>query len=187
MPASLSAPFSVTPLISLANQLRSNPKDGETLAKTVRQIGVYIQQISNQLDTAGFSVDQLGHLSILAQDIRELTSRFGYEDPPDIQYFSAATYRVPFLGRWMRLSNTSAGPLTLTSTPTIATPAPNIYSRGPIVELCRVGSQAIVLQDHGTLANSGLALGAATRSLGTISLRFVGDRGLWVEQWYSAA
>jgi hypothetical protein len=180
---------SVASLITFANQLRANPKNGDILAAALMQISKDMASVSQLLVGAGFSVDQLGNISLPAQDITELTTRFGYEDPAGIQYFSAVTYRIPFMGRWMRLSNTHAGTLVLTSTPTIAIPNPSIANRGPVLELLNIGANALTLQDNGTLSGSALHLGATTRTLAqrqSISLRYSNDIGGWIEQWYSA-
>jgi hypothetical protein len=189
MPVSLAPNISVAPILNLGGQLRVKPNNGPVLAEALKQISGTLQQISHQLSDAGFSVDQLGNLYIAVQEIREITSRFGYEDACDIQYFSATSYSIPFLGRWMRLKNTSGGSVTLASTPTIATPAPDVASSGPILEILNVGTQNFVLPDHGTLANSGLGLGASTRTIGpreSIGFRYSADFGLWLERTYSA-
>lgn len=178
--------FAPAALVTYANILRQNPRDGATLAKALQRICTDENALANQLAAAGFETDQLGNLSFVSTTflIRELISRFQYEDPPDIQRIGGATAAIAFTGRWMRLLNTTVGSVTLTSTPTIGDPPANIAGRAPIAELFNVGAQNIVVQDQGTLAGSNLRLSANTITLGTrdsLILRYSSDIGDWVQ------
>ena len=82
------------------------------------------------------------------------------------------------------LTNGTGGLLTMTSTPIIAD-----GRDGDQVLLVNIGTQSIALRDQGTLANSGLRLQAATRTLTTrqsLALLFSVVIGDWLELYYSA-
>ncbi len=84
----------------------------------------------------------------------------------------------------MRLNNTSGGPLTLTSTPTVADPPDSAGAMAQLIILYNRSTDNITLQDRGTLANSNLRLGAATRTLGTgdsITLLWAVNLSDWIE------
>lgn len=186
-----SAPLAPQALNNYANQIRRDPRNAEIVAKAIQQAGENDNALANQLQDAGFTFSHAGQLYYLGPplEIREIVSRFHYQDPPDAFRIGAAGTGIPFLGEIMRLVNTTGGSLTLTHTPTVATPNPSIAGRLPIVRLLNVGTQNLVLQDRGTLAGSGLALGAATRTIAprqTLVLMYSNDLSLWVEQNYAA-
>lgn len=75
--------------------------------------------------------------------------------------------------------NDTAGSITLTSTPTIASGA-----NGQICKIMNIGTQNIVLQDQGTLAGSNLRLTANTITLtprDSIELIYLTDFGDWMQ------
>lgn len=83
------------------------------------------------------------------------------------------------------IRNVTGGSITLTSTPTLA----DDNDGARIVIMGATGStQNIVLQDQGTLPNSNLRLGAATRTITArdiLILRFVSNVGDWVEESFN--
>lgn len=101
--------------------------------------------------------------------------------PPTAQAIAAATdtitvgdadYNAP-------ISNTTGGSITLTSAPTIAN-----GTDGEEILLYNVGTQDVVLQDQGTLANSNLRLTAATITLtprDSVRLMFSSTVGDWLQ------
>lgn len=159
-------------------------KLGPELAQAIITQSDDVDSLHDSVDrVSGFKVDQVGNLSVEQLAIRNVTSRYHFEDPVDAQAVAAAGYRIPLVGEWIRLNNTSGGALTLTSVPTIA-----VGLNGQIIELLNVSAQNIVLQDNGTLAGSTLRLGAATRTLGqrdSIALRYSTDLAAWVERFFS--
>lgn len=68
---------------------------------------------------------------------------------------------IGITGIVQNVNNSTAGPLTLTSAPTIA----NGVS-GQVLILIGTGTQNVLVQDQGTLANSNLRLGATSRTIG---------------------
>jgi hypothetical protein len=82
------------------------------------------------------------------------------------------------------LTNGTGGLLTMTSTP-IMTDGRD----GDQALLVNISAQSIALRDQGTLANSGLRLQAATRTLATrqsLKLIYSTVVGDWLELFYSA-
>jgi hypothetical protein len=78
----------------------------------------------------------------------------------------------------------SAGNITLTHTPTIAA-----GQNGQVLVICNNQSNSITFQSVGTLASSGLDLGAATRALlahGTLTLVYDSGFSLWLEIGFSS-
>lgn len=128
--------------------------------------------------TDGFQEDQLGHLSIDTEYIRTLLGRYQISDPPPVQVISAVGNGIYPTGSWVKISNTTGGSITLTSTPTIA---PGVD--GQDIELINIGTQNVVIQDFGTLANSAvqLATGASkTLAPGQVWIaRFCVNIGRW--------
>lgn len=87
----------------------------------------------------------------------------------------------------------SGGNITLTSVPTIATTTvpsgATLIPNGTYLVLTSTASQTITLQSQGTLAGSGLRLGAATRVItvgNQLTLIFNSSVGQWVEAGFSA-
>lgn len=77
--------------------------------------------------------------------------------------------------RTVLITNTTGGSITLTSTPTIAD-----GSNGEVIRVVNVGTQNVVIQDQGTLANSNLRLTGNSITLGprdSIELTFFATIG----------
>lgn len=176
-------------VVRLATVIRSGIKDPGASAA----LQAVIEELQSNLNPAIKRLNELDGLVKLSTGdlyadsvaIRNLRSRFEFDDPPEIQNVAGATQQLIVRGRTNRLKNTSGGNLTLTHLPTIAA--------GKNEELAifqNIGAAGnIVLQDRGTLANSGLFLAAATRTLAprqNITLRFQTDLGgVWAEHGYS--
>lgn len=82
-------------------------------------------------------------------------------------------------GRTVLANNTSGSSKTLSSTPMVTDGVD-----GQLLTILNVGADNIVVSDQGTVADSGLRLGAATRTLGTrdsLTLMYSVDIGDWVE------
>lgn len=102
--------------------------------------------------------------------------------PPSPQAITAVGNTISPTAHAYEISNTTGGSLTLTSAPTIPNGQP-----GQLLVLTNVGTQNVVLQDQGTLANSNLRLAAAAVTLGPLDsmlLRFVGGS---VNDWVQVA
>ncbi len=167
-----------------AVQLRSQGgKIGDLLASAIEMANQELDALGKALSTLTFIAAQNGALSIDALAIRSLTKRFTFEDAAPIQALAAAGNQIIPTGEVIRLTNISGGALTLTSTPTIAA-GKNLQS----IKLVNISANNFVFQDRGTLANSGLALGAATRTLKTrcmLRLTYSTDLALWLEDYFS--
>lgn len=101
--------------------------------------------------------------------------------PPAAQAITAAgnTITVGDADYLAPISNTTAGSITLTSTPTIAD-----GTDGEEILLYHTGTQNVVIQDQGTLAGSNLRLTAATVTLAprhSVRLKFDAGVGDWVQ------
>ena len=164
-----------------ANIIRNGPSPNlyATIASAILALSTDTANVDTYLPLLQlFSLDQNNqNPSIGTLAITNFTSRFGFEDPAPIQYISSASFRVPLLGRWMRLSNTSGGALTLTSLPTIAAAT----SDGQYLALTNIGTNTITFQDSGTLSGSGLQLVSSKVTLAqgqTLELRYLTDGGI---------
>jgi hypothetical protein len=101
--------------------------------------------------------------------------------PPAAQSITAAATAIAPTSTVFEI--TSDGNYTLTATPTIAN-----GQDGQVVTIINVGANTVTLQDQGTLANSNLRLGAATRALAprdNIELLYDSAVGDWVELRYN--
>lgn len=106
-----------------------------------------------------------------------------YRSGPAAQAIALAADQIAHTSDNCIVSNTTGGAITLTSTPTITDGVD-----GEEIWIVNVGTQDVVLQDQGTLANSNLRLGAATRTLGprdNITLVYSADVGDWVEKAFN--
>jgi len=86
---------------------------------------------------------------------------------------------IPITSRIVKLNNTSAGSLTLTSAPTLANGVD-----GQRIQLINIGVDDVVIQDQGTLANSNLRLTGNTLTFSTrdnVELEYDADIGDWVQ------
>lgn len=98
---------------------------------------------------------------------------------PGIKVITAVTDAFTPTARVLKANNTSGSSKTFTSTPTVA----DGYD-GQHLTIVNISASDVVLSDQGTLANSGLRLGAATRTLSTrdsIELVYSADIGDWCE------
>ena len=161
----------------------ADPQHGGIIAEGILQAAREIDDITGNLKPligpAGFSATQLSQLLIDTLEIRNLTTRFRFQDPPDAQIISVVGSVIYPLGEWLRLKNTAVGALTLTSAPTIPD-----GQNGQVIELLNISANNIVVQDQGTLAGSNLRLSANTITLGTrdsLILRYSSDIGDWVQ------
>jgi len=180
-------------LKNLANQLRSRVENGDLHAQVIQQASNEIDALGTQVApflnpngagsmngnqvAKGFSKTQNGDVFIDTLGITNVTSRNECEDPPPIQIITGAGTRIIPLGRWVRISNTSGGPLTLTALPTIAAS----HSDGQYIAVTNIGPDTVTFQDAGTLAGSGLQLLAATVPVAqgqTLECRYITDKGI---------
>lgn len=138
----------------------------------------------NGTAAAGHALNAAVELRIVAQTIKDLTAAINNEQNGlDIfsanQNIAAAGTAILANSRKVKVTNTTAGSLTLTATPTIAA-----GTDGQTLEVVNIGTQNIVLQDRGTLVGSLLALTATAVTLAPrASIRFTysSDASLWLE------
>lgn len=108
-------------------------------------------------------------------------STFNYGTPN--QYASSASLTIPYTGTFMILTSTE-GPIRMTATPEISTA--NAHDGDMLIILSATAS--VILQDRLSILNTGLALGAATRTLGyldNIQFIFNASTGAWVERGFA--
>lgn len=74
-------------------------------------------------------------------------------NPPQTSTISSASSTIQIDSSTVKLNNTSGGPLTLTSTPTMA----NGYDEGHVVTVINTSANSITLQGEGDYANTNLA------------------------------
>ena len=151
----------------------------EALEKTDDGIAAAFRSLS-----AFFKQDAQGNVSVDTIAIRNIKVRYFFDDLPDIQNVATAAQQLIVFGKSNRLKNTSGGNLTMTGTPTIAPGKP-----GQEAIFNNYFANNIVLQDRLTLANSGLFLAAATRTLAprsNITLRYSLELLGWVEHSFAA-
>lgn len=99
------------------------------------------------------------------------------------QAIDAATDTIIANAETITVSNGTAGPITLTSTPHIE----DGFDRQQI-EIINISANNIILQDSGTLTGSNLRLGATTRTLGArdiIKLRYYSTIDTWIETGFN--
>jgi len=86
---------------------------------------------------------------------------------------------IPITATIIRLNNTSGGSLTLNSTPTMAA-----GENGQVAKLINTSANAVVIQDAGTLAGSGLELTAATITIAarqSVELTYMTTSAAWLQ------
>lgn len=156
----------------------------EPAGSTLVQVLASFEQTMNQMQAflaqlQDFNQDQSGVLGIgtLAMDFA--VARQVQYDPAPIQYLAAVGNKVYPLGTWLRINNTSGGSLTMTSTPTVP-PGKD----GQVIKLVNIAAQSVVVQDAGTLANSGLRLKTSTVTLAqyrVLELNYSVDTASWLQ------
>lgn len=173
-------------LINHANRLRSlDAKIGGELAEAFKQSSKDHDYLNGKLEPLlKITANQSGFLEVDQLYVRNHRKRATHEDAPPIQNIAAVGNQIHVTGDWLRIKNTSGGNLTLTSAPTIAS-----GHNGDLIEIVNVGSNNVVVQDQGSLANSNLRLAAASRTIAprqSLLLRFSSDIGNWLERGFNA-